>query len=536
MNSIHLPGPRVDMPAPPVPRLDVDSLFMTFGDNRVLHDVAIDVRPGEIHGLIGQNGSGKSTLAKVLSGLYKPDPGARIAVDGRELQIPVRPRGARERGVAVVHQSLGLVDSQSVLENMRVGRLSGSRILRRIDWRRERRAAEEVFERIGRPVPLDVPVGSLREEERATVAIARALQDVHPGTGLIIFDESTRSLSRRSLEHFFQILDEIVSTGSAVLLITHRLEEVVQAADRVTVLRDGCVVEKGRELAGVTEMDLTAMMLGRNLRDLDQRTPATIRADADSVSVARVSGHGIQDVSLDIMPGEVVGVTGLAGSGYDDLLYLLGGAKSTANGTLTLGGSLIHLAGLTPARAIEAGIVLVPEGREHSGLAMSLSAAENVSLPRTARSNNRLLPIRRAAEDTLVSAWMECLEVNPPAPNALVQTFSGGNQQKLLLAKWLATSPTLLLLHEPTQAVDVGARHTLVTAIRSAASEGCAVLVAGSDENELALLCDRILVFLDGRVEQQLTGDLSPDRIVESIYSSGARVRLRKPGDSAGAI
>ncbi|GIJ62840.1 ribose import ATP-binding protein RbsA [Virgisporangium aurantiacum] len=501
---------------------------MTFGTARVLKDVSLQVRAGEIHGLIGQNGSGKSTLAKVLTGIHTPDPGARVAVDGTDLRLPVRPGEIRTRGVAVVHQTLGLVRDASVVENMRIGRLTASRFLRRIDWHRERAAATEVFERLGRVVPLDAPVGTLREDERATVAIARALQDVHAGTGLIIFDESTRALSRPALEHFFTILDEIVATGTAVLLITHRLEEVVDAADRVTVLRDGAVVEGGRELAGTSEADLTAMMLGRNLIDLENRGTAEIAAGAAPVLIEAVTGRRARNVSFAVAPGEVVGLTGLGGSGYDDVPYLISGASPASAGTVFLSGAELPLAGLTPSAAIRAGIALVPEGREHSGLAMAMTVTENVTFPQTARAGRALLPVRRPREKALVADWMTRLDVQPREPRMVVGTLSGGNQQKVLLAKWLALGPALLVLHEPTQAVDVGARHTIVATIRAAAHAGCAVVVAGSDENELSLLCDRVLVFADGEIQKELSGELTPDEIVHAIYATGTRAPLRR--------
>lgn len=509
------------------PRLSVESVSVTFGRNRVLKDVALDVRPGEIHGLIGQNGSGKSTLAKVLTGLYTPDAGARVSVDGRELRLPVRPDESRDRGVAVVHQSLGLIPESSVVENMRVGRLRGSRFWRRIDWKHERAEAARVFERLGRSVPLDAPVSSLREDERATVAIARALQDVHPGEGLIIFDESTRSLGRPSLEHFFAILDEIVSTGTAVLMITHRLEEIVDAADRVTVLRDGRVVEGGRDTAGMSEADLTALMLGRELVDLETRgSPASV-AGADPIRVRSVTGLNVHDVSFSVAPGEVLGLTGIGGSGYDDVPYLITGVSPATDGVVELPGTTLAAPGLTPARAAEAGIALVPEGREYGGLAMSMTVAENATFPQTSRARRPLGRIRRGEEQAMVAEWLDRLDVQPPAPQAVVGTFSGGNQQKVLMAKWLATEPTLFVLHEPTQAVDVGARHTIVSTVRKAAGDGCAVIVAGSDENELSLLCDRILVFSEGRIRQEITGAASPDDIVHAIHATGARTRLR---------
>lgn len=534
LSDIQASGVQTAASAPPA-RLTVENCSITFGNNRVLRDVAIDVRPGEVHGLIGQNGSGKSTLAKILTGLYTPDAGARVAVDGEPLRLPVRPLQSRDAGVAVVHQSLGLLPHLSVLENMRIGRLSARGIGRRIDWDAERAAAAEVFVQLGRSVPFDARVGDLREEERATVAIARALQDATPGRGLIIFDESTRALSRRSLEHFFGIVDDIVKTGTAVLLITHRLEEVVDAADRVTVLRDGRAVEQGREVAGLTEADLTGLMLGRGLVDLGAKLRhAELEAGAERIAVRGLRGLAVTDVDLDVAVGEVVGLTGLAGSGYDDVPYLISGATPAAAGTVDLPGGTVPIPGLTPAAAVAAGIALVPETRDYAGLAGGMSMTENLVFPQTARSRSPLAPFSRAGEEQLVEGWIERLDIRPPDPRALVKNLSGGNAQKVLLGKWLGMSPQLFLLHEPTQAVDVGARHTIVAAIRAEAARGRAVLVSGSDENELALLCDRVLVFDEGRIREELTGDFTPDDIVSTLYASGSRARLRlRPGRHA---
>ncbi|MEV6967415.1 sugar ABC transporter ATP-binding protein [Hamadaea sp. NPDC051192] len=518
---------RDETPAPAPPRLSLDHMSITFGRTRVLHDVAFDVAPGEIHALIGQNGSGKSTVAKILTGLYAPDTGTQITVDGRPMTLPVRPQECRARGVAVVHQSLGLVGDATVLENIRVGRVRGSRWLRRIDWAHERAAAEAVFERLGRRIALDSPVSALREDERATVAIARALQDFQPGSGLIIFDESTRALGRQALEQFFLMLDGIVATGTAALLITHRLEEVIEAADRVTVLRDGRTVVAGRQVEGLDKAGLAALMLGRTADDLAERRPSAPALSGEPVRVKSLGGLRVKDLSLDVRPGEVVGLTGLGGSGYDDVLYLLGGITRADRGTVTLPQGDVDVPALTPAKAISAGLALVPEGRETAGLAAGMSLAENLALPQTC-TRPGIRPLNAASELALANRWIEQLDIRPPRPHAEIRTFSGGNQQKVLLAKWLATGPSLLLLHEPTQAVDVGARHTIVEAIRSAAaSEGRAVLVASSDENELALLCDRLLIFRDGAVCDELAGDLTPDLIVKTIYAKSAQVRLR---------
>lgn len=512
-----------------VPRLSVAKVSKAFRRNRALNNVSLQVRPGEVHGLIGQNGCGKSTLAKVLTGYHAPDAG-RIEVDGSPLRLPVRLREARARGVAVVHQNLGLVADQTGLQNLRVGRTQPGRITRRIDWKRERQALQPTLTRLGRQVPLDVAVRHLSEEDRATLAIARAVQDTDNGRGLIIFDESTRSLGRRTMEHFYALIDDIVATGTSVLLISHGLEEVIQVTDRVTVLRDGEVVEAGVETGDLDETALARMVLGRGFGHPTSRprpTSTTLPITA-SVSVAGVTGTLVQGLDLSINAGEILGVTGLPDGGYGELPYLLAGAGKARTGTLTLhGGQRVDIADLTVRSAMSQGIVLVPEGRERAGLALDLSVSDNIVLPQLETKTRAGLPINRALSKTTVAEWLDLLDVRPPNAQAVTGRLSGGNQQKVLLAKWLATRPQLLLLHEPTQAVDVGARETLIKAIRAAADSGCAVLVAGSDENELALLCDRVLILRDGHVTDELTGPLDPDDIVHRIFSVNPRKSLR---------
>ena len=528
-------GIRSDMVEPH--RLSVDDVSTTFGRYRALRNVHLDVVPGEVHGLIGQNGSGKSTLAKVLTGYHPADPGGRVLVDGEPLRLPVRPREARQRGLAVVHQSLGLVDDMTVVENLRVGRFAAFRFSRAIRWREERDDAAAVLERLGRPVPLDVPVRALTEEERATVAIARALQDAEAGRGIIIFDESTRSLTRKSLEHFYDLVDGIVATGTSVLLITHHLEEVLQATDRVTVLRDGVAVEQGVRTADLTERDLVRAVIGRPLEALTARGKAVTGTTAGdgpwrgsgTVSIRGVTGAVATDVDLDVSPGEVVGVTGLAASGHDELPYLLTGARPARAGTVRIGSTTLDLTRCDSAGAMAAGVALVPESRADEGLALDLPVADNISLPRR-RTRAAVLPLERRAEAAAVTEWVQELDVRPPDPSMTVGRLSGGNQQKVLLAKWLATRPVLLVLHEPTQAVDVGARQVITSAIRRAADDGCAVLVSGTDETELSLLCDRVVVFRQGGAVEELSGDVTPDDIVSAIFAgSGPRTTLRAP-------
>ena len=511
----------------PAPRLNISGVSVTFGRNRVLRDIGFEVGAGEIHALIGQNGSGKSTLVKVLTGFYAAEPGARIEVDGVSLRLPVRPLDARAHGVAVVHQSLGLVPEMSVLENMRVGRLRAGRFSRRIQWDREAAAAERMFDRLGRHVPLGGPVHRLSAEDRATVAIARALQDTPERGGLIIFDESTRALSRQSLEHFYDVLDGVVRAGTSVLLISHRLEEVADAADRVTVLRDGELVDAGRPVVRHGESELAKLMLGRVLDEISSGGGHARPGDEPAAELAGLVSGRLHGIAVRVTPGEIVGLTGLADSGYDEVPYVLAGVQRATAGTLVVAGDEVDLDRLTPMAAIDAGVALVPGDRERAGLAMEQTVCENAALPRTAGRGARLMPIRRRAELTELRPWLDRLQLRPPDPYAVVGKLSGGNQQKVVLAKWLSRGPKLLALHEPTQAVDVGAREVIVTAVKDAAAAGCGVLVASSDENELSMLCDRILVFRDGRIDQELNGPRRPDDIVAAIFSATERRSLR---------
>ena len=505
-------------------RLEVVGVSKTFGSNRALRDVSLAVLPGEIHALIGQNGCGKSTLAKVLTGFHAPDPGGRVRVDGVDLRMPVRPRDARAAGVAVVHQNLGLVEHLTVLENLRVGRYRPGRLSRRIRWQAERDELLPLFQRLKRSLPLDQPVAALAEVDRATVAIVRALQDADDGRGVIIFDESTRSLNRQTMESFYEIVDEVVATGTSVLLISHGLEEVLEVADRVTVLRDGEVVAAGLEAGQITETDLARLVLGRTLL---AATPVAQVGGEPQARIRGLAGSVVQHLDVEIRRGEVVGVTGLPDSGYAEIPYLVTGATPARAGTLELSGTTHELAELDVPTAMTHGVALVPEGREQAGLATGLSARENLLLPASSRRVGQLRPLESGSARSEPEQWMRRLDVRPHAPDLPVGKFSGGNQQKVLLAKWLATEPKLLVLHEPSQAVDVGARQSIIGTIREAAARGCAVLVAGSDENELSLLCDRVLVLRDGTVADELAGPVEPDDIVHATFASTARPGLR---------
>ncbi|GAB2821853.1 sugar ABC transporter ATP-binding protein [Actinocorallia aurea] len=502
------------------PRLRVRGVSKTFGGHRALHNVALDVRPGELHALVGQNGCGKSTLVKVLTGYHAPDPGGEIAVDGTPLALPVRPRAARDLGVSVVHQSLGLVDAYSVVENMRLGRFTPKGPGRRIDRAAERAHAAAALDRLGCAVDLDTQAGALSEQDRATVAIARALQDLPEGGGLLVLDESTRALTRDSLAHFYDLVRTVLGLGAAALMVNHRVAEVVERADRVTVLRDGRVVASGLRIdrpgaGGLGEDDIVRAMLGRE--------PAAVSGPpapggGEPAVTARIRSAGtLRDVVLSLGEGEIVGVTGVVGSGYEEVPYALAGAVR-ADGELRIGGRVLPLGRRNHRRILAAGVALVPERREQEGLALELSVLDNLTLPRVGARpawwTGRAWQRREAAE------MIARLDIRPPRPDVPAGSLSGGNQQKVQLAKWLLGRPALLLVHEPTHAVDVGARHDIAAALHQTAAEGRPILVASSDPAELALLCTRVLVLSGGAVVAELTGNPDAAAITAAVFAS----------------
>ena len=527
MNAVSQARP----PDPARPqRLDVAGLSKTFGSMRALSDVHLQVAHGELHGLVGQNGCGKSTLVKILTGVYSPDPGASVTVDGLRLDLPIRPLRQRAAGVSVVHQNLGLVDDLTVWENVRLGHYRALRLSRRINRREEQEAAERVLARLGRALEAGQKVGSLSAQDRAVVAIARAVQDHPPGSGLIIFDESTRALGRSARARFFRTVRSLVEEGTSVLLISHQLEEIVDVTDRVTVLRDGAVIEAGLLTREVDETSLTRMMLGRHLVTHSRR-----ESHAQDQPVASVRGLAVGAVTgldLEVRRGEVLGMTGLIGSGFVEAAEALTGARTARAGTLSVHGrdlALDRRRGSTK-EFVRAGVAFVPERRLEAGVAGELTVSDNLTLPRVSRRGGRLrIGAAWQAEET--AAMIAKLDIRPPDPHAPVHTLSGGNQQKVLLAKWLADVPHLLVLHEPTQAVDVGARHDIIEAIRAAARDGCAVVIASIDPTDLAVLCDRVMVFRGGQVTRELSGDLEQDAIVRAVFDDGTRSQGEEQAD-----
>ncbi len=500
------------------PRLEVRRLSKTFSGVTVLDQADLSLAPGEIHALVGQNGSGKSTLIKLISGVYRADPGGEVLVDGAHLGPPIHAGRLHHQGLAFVHQDLGLVPDLTVRENVRVGRNAARRFTRRIDKAADRAAVRQTFEFLGVPIDPEARVASLTPSERVAVAVARALQEREEGSGVIVFDESSRAIPHEALAGFYDMVRFLADHGTSVLFVSHDLKEVLALADRVTALRNGAVVESGVPVADLDEAALTRMVLGRDgaTGDLIGRYPA--RPGVDLIEVSGVSGGRVRDLTATLRPGEVVGVTGTVDSGILDLAGLLGGARP-AQGRIQLGVYDLDLSRAKVIDLLRAEVVMIPQDRHGQGLATGLTVEENVTIPHIGFRSRpwSLGSLWRQQETDYV---LERYDVRPRSRDTVVATLSGGNQQKVMFGKWLLRKPRLLVLEEPTQAVDVGARAALLEATRQAAQEGAAVLYVSSEVEDLAAVCDRLLVLDDGRIARDLPGPFSAESVLDAIFDS----------------
>ena len=486
-----------------------------FGSARVLDDVGISLYRGEVHGLVGQNGSGKSTLIKVLSGFHRADAG-RVEVGGEQHALPLSAGQLDALGIAFVHQDLGLVDSASVVDNIRVGRFARGQFTRLIRWRAEAEAAAATLARLGAAVDVRLPVGALPPADRAIVAIARALQSRAEGGGFLVFDEATQSLPREILEGFYATVRQLASAGAAILLVSHQLDEVLTLANRVTVLKDGRVVAAGIPASGTSRRELTRLMLGRDADTRALHDAVPTRPGGAALSARSLSGRFARGIDLDIRAGEVTGVTGATGSGHDELPLLLSGA-APGTGSVTVGGRRLDVRHAQVSDFVRAGVALVPQGRATHGLALGLSVLDNLSIPRMRERNGRWRLTRGWQAREL--QWVaDTLGLTPRRGDLPAAALSGGNQQKLQIGKWLVASPSVLVLHEPTQAVDVGARRDILRVVREAAAGGAAVLVVSIDAEDLASVCDRVLVLEGGTVARELAGPLTDAQILNAVF------------------
>jgi ribose transport system ATP-binding protein len=495
------------------PVLSARGLTKRFFGNPVLNDVSIDIVPGRVHALLGENGAGKSTLVNLLSGVLVPD-GGSIAVDGRE-HDRLTPAQARAHGIAVVQQELSLAPHLPVVENVALGAVPTRFGL--IDYGRLAQEVTQVLARLGLEVALDQPVEELPLGKRQLVEIAKAL---YRKPRVLILDEPTSSLTAHEVKALFAVLDALKREGVALVYISHRMNEVMHLCDWVTVLKDGTRTAD-QSLAGVSPQELVRLMVGREPGDLFPpfRSTAT---PVPALTVRRLEAPSVHAVDVTVRKGEVLGIGGLLGQGQEELLLALYGALDAQAEQLEAGGA--DRPSRDPIDAIDRGLAYVPADRKREAVLLPLSIRFNLTLPGLRRLARR--GMRRFAEEARVARQlMEDLTVRGGGPERAVQLLSGGNQQKIALARWLPLAPSVLLLNDPTRGVDVDTKREIYLRLKAMAADGVAVILLSSDALELVHLCDRVLVFRDGRIAADLPhGAATEEAIVAASLGVAERV------------
>jgi monosaccharide-transporting ATPase len=495
------------------PILEVQGVTKHFAGVMALEDVSLSLMSGEVHALVGENGAGKSTLIKVLTGVYRPDEG-ELRFGGKPVSFS-SPRAAQDAGISTIYQEIDLIPLRSVEQNIFLGREPRTR-LGLTDRRRMRRESSEVLDRYGLDVDPKSNVRSLGLGVQQMVAIAKA---VSREAKVVIMDEPTSSLEGREVQRLFEVIEKLRADGVAVLYVSHRLDELYELCKRVTVLRDGRLVHTG-ELEGLSRSELIAMMLGREVGEIEAHEPPAGDGAVDGgepVLVAReLTDHGsLRGVSVEVRRGETVGLAGLMGSGRTETAKAIFGAEPPDHGTVEVEDRPVRLR--SPADAVPEGLAFLPEDRKADGIFPGLSIRENIVAAALPRLSKRGV-VSRAATDKLVDTFMERLDIKASSPDQPVGELSGGNQQKVLLARCLCTEPKVLILDEPTRGIDVGAKAEVQGLIAELSEQGLAVLMISSEPEEVVQSCDRVVVLRDGAVLGTLSGDeLTEDRLVETI-------------------
>ena len=489
------------------PILRMSGIDKFFGGVQVLHDVSFDVHKHEVHALLGENGAGKSTLMRLLMGVYQPEAGSYF-LNGKQVRFR-SPSEAQRSGISMVYQEFGTASHLSVAENISVGKLP----LRRfglVDWRRVRERASEMLQLIGSDVPLGEEVGNLSRAEQQEVEIARALFN---DPTVLIMDEPSSALSHDEVAHLYRLVRLLRDRDVGIVYISHKLEEVYEIADRVTVLRDGFKVST-RRVSDVKIDELMEMITGRRIEFRHGEGILETRYGKKMLELEHFELEGkFEDINLSVREKEIVGVAGLIGAGKTELAKALFGVlprDSRVTGKYLLEGKEIGVYSLNPHKAMKMGIGLITENRQTEGLLAEQSLSFNMTVTAFDRFTRYFLLLHQELLK-LVRSLIGDVRIRPPEPDRLLKFFSGGNQQKAVIGKWLASQSKLLLLDEPTCGVDVGARQEIYGVMRSLAEQGTSMLVFSSDVREMLEIADRVLVMRKGRI----IGEVSPLEVQE---------------------
>jgi ribose transport system ATP-binding protein len=501
--------------------IKIINLTKTFGDSRALNDVNLTIKPGEVHCLLGQNGSGKSTLIKVLSGYHLPDPGSQVMIAGHQLLYGA-PQDAAGLGLRFVHQQRALVGQLSAVENMAIGAGFKRTAFGSIDWHAQIGHTRSLLALLGLSgIDVHAPVGRLRAIDRTAVALARALDPFAGEIKFLFLDEPTATLPPHEVHLLFQLLEQVVAQGVGVVYVTHRLDEVFQIGRSVSVLRDG-IHQCTRTVGELSQAELIKEIVGGDQATYDAGTATANRArriGPPTMEVCNLSSRNLREVSFTVRKGEILGFAGLTGSGREEIAYAAFGAIPTSCEQIKVDGREAKLP-LTPIRAIHVGLALVPSNTAAGSAVHKFTVRENVSLPMVDKYTI-FGKISRRRETAQTLRWIQDLRIDRGHRSTAhigYSELSGGNQQKVILAKWLNASPSVLLCDEPTAGVDVGARTAMYDLMTQYAERGASFVLASSDMSDHLHVCDRVLVLREGQVTEELVGaEITESRLLAAI-------------------
>lgn len=490
----------------PAAILSLKNIVKDFPGVRALDSVSLDLYPGEVMALVGENGAGKSTVVKILTGIYQPDAGD-IMLDGQPIRLKT-PFSATQKGITAIHQETVLFDELSVAENIYIGHAPKTR-QGLVDWKAMRRSASVLLDRIGADIKPGALLKDLGIASKHLVAIARALS---VDARLVIMDEPSAALSHKEIEELYLLVEQLKNDGKAILFISHKFDEIFRIADRYTVFRDGELVDTGH-IRDTDSEALVRLMVGRSV---DSVFPPRINDPGDTFMQVEAYSHPTEfdDISFSLRRGEILGFYGLVGAGRSETMQSIFGITRPTTGTLNIDG--IQCTPRSPAEAISHGLVYVPEDRGQQGAITALPIVANVSLPSLRNISSKGF-VKLAKEFEIAREYTQRLELKAAALDQPVKKLSGGNQQKVVIAKWLATKPAVIILDEPTKGIDIGSKAAVHGFMRELTSQGLAVIMVSSEIPEIIGMSDRVIVMREGRQVAQLhAGELTPELLVRA--------------------
>ncbi|WP_181347090.1 sugar ABC transporter ATP-binding protein [Thalassobacillus sp. CUG 92003] len=492
--------------------LEMMHVSKTFPGVKALDDVYLGIEQGEVHALVGENGAGKSTLIKVLAGVHAPDEGAEIFFEGEPAKID-KPIDATTMGVSVIYQDLSLFPNLSVAENICIGKDGRLPAWSFMNWKKMKRMAEEALDEMDVPIDVNKNVDDLSIAQQQMVEIARAIAF---DAKLIVMDEPTSSLSHSEVEKLYNVIDKLKAKGISIIFISHKLKELFKVSDRISVLRDGKYIGS-YHMDETTEEKLITLMVGRDV-SYERKSRFNQIADEVVLELKQFTKKGnFKNISLQLKKGEILGITGLVGSGRSELAQAIFGLNKPDSGTLHLHGKKAKVR--SSNEAMKHGIAYIPEDRKKQGLVLNQPVTNNISLPVLRNMKNPLRLLKKKDERKMADDYVERLDVRPALPDLKAMQLSGGNQQKVVISKWLATEPDILIIDEPTNGIDIGAKTEIHKLLQELADKGIAVIVISSELPEVLAVSDRILVMRQGRVVSEMSGhDASQEKIMNFAF------------------